>query len=229
MNEQKKPNKIYEIEIQGLLDEHWQDWFDGLSLRITDDGNTILYGYVPDQAALHGILKKINNLGLIILSVLQEERKKMIVEEIKVELEKENVPSLQRFGAAGSMVIYLGAALYYLFKVWPMRAIALSGVAIPDGFTALLMGVVLFVIAAQIMLHVGMGIAQKKNYSLNDFEAMAVLKARRNSYFVLSVGLVAIIGLLFVNFPAFCMANFAVIALLLSEFVNSAFQLYYLR
>ena len=229
MNEREKTNKIYEIEIKGMLDEHWQDWFDDLSLRVTEDGNTILYGYIPDQAALHGMLKKINNLGLVLVSVLQEERKIIMVEELKAEVEKNGVPSSRRTAAMGSLLIYLGTVVFYLFKVWPMREIALSGVAIPDGFTALAGGVVLFIIIAQIVLNIGLGIAQRKNNKGNEHEALAVLKARRNSYFVLSVGLVAIVGLLFVNFPAFCMANFAMIALLLSEFVNSAFQLYYLR
>ena len=51
------------------LDTRWQDWFDGLTITLTDDGDTILDGVIVDQAALHGTLKKISNLGLTLISV----------------------------------------------------------------------------------------------------------------------------------------------------------------
>lgn len=60
---------LYEIKIKGHVDSQWQDWFDGLAIILTDDGNTILRGPLTDQAALHGVLKKINNLGLTLISV----------------------------------------------------------------------------------------------------------------------------------------------------------------
>ena len=60
---------LYEIKIKGHVDDQWQAWFEGLSMRLTDDGNTVLQGTLPDQAALHGVLKKINNLGLTLISV----------------------------------------------------------------------------------------------------------------------------------------------------------------
>lgn len=59
----------YHIKIKGHLDARWQDWFDGLPIILTDDDNTILSGVIVDQAALHGVLKKINNLGLTLISV----------------------------------------------------------------------------------------------------------------------------------------------------------------
>ncbi len=59
----------YHIKIKGHLDTRWQDWFDGLSITLTDDSNTILSGIVVDQAALHGVFKKIRNLGLPLISV----------------------------------------------------------------------------------------------------------------------------------------------------------------
>ena len=59
----------YRIKIQGHLDTRWQDWFDGLAITWTDDDHTILSGDIIDQAALHGIFKKIRNLGLTIISV----------------------------------------------------------------------------------------------------------------------------------------------------------------
>ena len=59
----------YHIKIKGHLDTRWQDWFDGLTFTLTDDGHTILSGIIVDQAALHGVLKKIRNLGLTLISV----------------------------------------------------------------------------------------------------------------------------------------------------------------
>ncbi|MCP4422806.1 MAG: hypothetical protein GY805_39860 [Chloroflexi bacterium] len=60
---------IYHIKIKGHLDACWQDWFDGLTITLTNNGDTILSGVIVDQAALHGVLKKISNLGLALISV----------------------------------------------------------------------------------------------------------------------------------------------------------------
>lgn len=59
----------YAITIRGHLEHHWQEWFEGLTITLTEDGNTILSGPVQDQAALHGIFNKIYNLGLKLISV----------------------------------------------------------------------------------------------------------------------------------------------------------------
>ena len=59
----------YRIKIKGRIDPRWQDWFDGLTITPTDSGNTLLSGVIVDQAALHGVFKKIRNLGLTIVSV----------------------------------------------------------------------------------------------------------------------------------------------------------------
>jgi len=56
----------YQIRVKGRLDPTWSDWFDGFSITNFDD-ETILAGTVPDQAALLGILAKINDLGLIVI------------------------------------------------------------------------------------------------------------------------------------------------------------------
>ena len=63
----------YRIKIKGHLDTRWQDWFDGLAITLTDDGNTILSGVIVDQAALHSVFKKFRNLGLTIISVNPQE------------------------------------------------------------------------------------------------------------------------------------------------------------
>ncbi len=59
----------YHIKIKGHLDMRWQNWFDGLTITLTHNGNTILSGAIVDQAALHGVFKKIRSLGLTIISV----------------------------------------------------------------------------------------------------------------------------------------------------------------
>jgi hypothetical protein len=58
----------YQIRLKGILDSSWSDWFDGFTITI-QDGETLLVGVVCDQSALHGILAKINDLGLSIISV----------------------------------------------------------------------------------------------------------------------------------------------------------------
>ena len=61
----------YEIRLQGHLDPRWAAWFDGLSLTHQSDGTTSLYGPVVDQAALHGLLGKVRDLGLPLIAVIQ--------------------------------------------------------------------------------------------------------------------------------------------------------------
>jgi hypothetical protein len=61
--------KVYEIRLKGHLDARWVKWFDGLAISLDENGNTLLSGPVTDQAALHGILKKVRDVGLPLLSV----------------------------------------------------------------------------------------------------------------------------------------------------------------
>jgi hypothetical protein len=70
----RKP-AIYEIRIRGRLDEDWAEWFDDMTLTHTSEGHTLLTGPLPDQAALHGLLNKIRNLNLDLISVTQVEPK----------------------------------------------------------------------------------------------------------------------------------------------------------
>jgi hypothetical protein len=62
---------FYEIRIAGSLDDRWTDWFDGLSITQEADGNTLLAGPVPDQPALYGLLRRVRDLGLPLVSVNQ--------------------------------------------------------------------------------------------------------------------------------------------------------------
>jgi hypothetical protein len=61
----------YEIRVQGHIGQAWSQWFDNLSVQELDDGSTRLRGMLPDQAALYGLLNKIRDLGLTLLSVQQ--------------------------------------------------------------------------------------------------------------------------------------------------------------
>ena len=63
------PAPLYEIRLKGHLGREWADWFGGMAVDLTEDGHTLLTGPVADQAALHGILKKVRDLGLPLLAV----------------------------------------------------------------------------------------------------------------------------------------------------------------
>ena len=60
---------VYEIRISGHLPRQWADWFEGLTITLEEDGDTLLTGQVIDQAALHGVLKKVRDVGLPLVSV----------------------------------------------------------------------------------------------------------------------------------------------------------------
>ena len=60
---------IYQIRIKGHLDRRWTDWFGGMTITLEENGYTLLIGPVVDQAALHGLLRKVRDLGLPLISV----------------------------------------------------------------------------------------------------------------------------------------------------------------
>jgi len=63
--------QFYEIRIKGHLDAQWMTWFDGLTITLEENGDTLLSGPVADQSALHGLLRKVRDLGLPLVSVVQ--------------------------------------------------------------------------------------------------------------------------------------------------------------
>jgi hypothetical protein len=60
----------YEIRLKGLLDARWAAWFDGLSLTHEGDGTTVIHGQIADQAALHGVRRRVRDVGLPLISVV---------------------------------------------------------------------------------------------------------------------------------------------------------------
>ena len=77
-NESNSSNKkaqhmIYQIRIKGHLDRKWADWFSGLSITSQASGETLLTGPVLDQAALHGLLRKVRDVGLPLVAVIRIE------------------------------------------------------------------------------------------------------------------------------------------------------------
>ena len=64
---------VYQIRLKGHLDDQWTDWFEGLTITLEEDGNTLLSGPVADQAALHGLLKKVRDLGMPLISVNRDQ------------------------------------------------------------------------------------------------------------------------------------------------------------
>jgi hypothetical protein len=72
---------IYQIRIEGHLSLQWTDWFDGLAITLEENGNTLLTGLVVDQAALHGLLKKVRDLGMPLVSVNQVQFNETDLEE----------------------------------------------------------------------------------------------------------------------------------------------------
>ena len=62
---------VYQIRVKGHLGSQWTEWFGGLTVTMEDDGETLLTGPVVDQAALHGVLRKVRDLGIPLVSVIR--------------------------------------------------------------------------------------------------------------------------------------------------------------
>ncbi len=62
---------VYQIRIKGHLGPQWRDWFGGMTITLEDNGDTLLTGPVVDQAALHGLLRKVRDLGMPLISAIR--------------------------------------------------------------------------------------------------------------------------------------------------------------
>jgi hypothetical protein len=62
---------VYQIRIKGHLGREWTDWFEGLTIQLQDNGETLLTGPVVDQAALYGLLRKVRDVGMPLVSVMR--------------------------------------------------------------------------------------------------------------------------------------------------------------
>jgi hypothetical protein len=73
INSEMDPSQpmVYQIRIKGHLGREWTDWFGGLTITLEDNGNTLLTGPVVDQAALYGLLRKVRDVGMPLLSVIE--------------------------------------------------------------------------------------------------------------------------------------------------------------
>ena len=72
---------LYEIRVHGRLEPRWSTWFDGFTLTPEPDGTTVISGRVVDQAALHGLLQSLRDLGLPLVSVVQEQHRTAVARE----------------------------------------------------------------------------------------------------------------------------------------------------
>jgi len=90
LDPQLTPNEpmIYQIRITGHLSAQWTDWFDGLTITLEDNGDTLLMGPVIDQAALYGLLKKVRDLGMSLVSVNRVQPDRVQVSDAKQGVEK---------------------------------------------------------------------------------------------------------------------------------------------
>ncbi len=64
---------VYQVRVEGQLNARWTEWFEGLAITLDANGDTVLTGAVIDQAALHGLLKKVRDLGMPLISVVRIE------------------------------------------------------------------------------------------------------------------------------------------------------------
>jgi len=63
----------YQVKVGGHFDHSWSDWFEGMAIKCMEDGTSLITGYIPDQSALYGLINRIQNMGIILISVIRIE------------------------------------------------------------------------------------------------------------------------------------------------------------
>jgi hypothetical protein len=130
---------VYQIRINGHLGSQWTDWFEGLTITLEEDGDTLLTGLVIDQAALHGLLRKVRDLGMPLVSVSQVQfntaQTYQLTKEIKMNSDRKTaiaVGVLFLFGFAGAfgpvMVKPILDDPMYLAKIFENQNTVMMGV-----------------------------------------------------------------------------------------------------
>jgi hypothetical protein len=92
---EKAQPMVYQIRIEGQLGRHWTDWFEGLTITALDNGETLLTGPVVEQAALHGLLKKVRDGGMSLVSVMRVKPDPADASDVKQEM---NAPFQSKLG-----------------------------------------------------------------------------------------------------------------------------------
>lgn len=125
--------QFYEIRIDGYLDAQWQDWFDGLTVTREEDGTTLLSGPVPDQSALYGILRRVRDLGLPLVSVTllnelthQTTSKQQRIKSMNTSTTSQRTAALT---AGFSLLVMFFAAMFANFAVVEGMRVPNDGVA----------------------------------------------------------------------------------------------------
>ena len=141
-----------------------------------------------------------------------------------------NNVSFQQKSTGLSLVITSSATLYFITRAWPMRATAVATDAIPAGYGGLVITTVVLIIVAQIVLQTVLAIGQGNVESASVTDQSSARKASRNGYFVLTAGILAAIGSIFVEgLTIFDTVTIAILGLALAEIVQAASQLIYAR
>jgi hypothetical protein len=138
--------------------------------------------------------------------------------------------SFQQKSTGLSLVITGSAALYFIARAWPMRSAAVANDAIPAGYGGLVITTVVLIIVAQIVLQAVLAIGQGNIEPAGAADPAAERKAWRNAYFVLTTGILAAIGSVFVEaLTLFDTVTVAILGLALAEIIHLASQLIYAR
>lgn len=111
---------VYQIKIEGHLDNQWTDWFSGLTITLEENGHTLLTGPVADQAALFGLLKKIRDLGLPLVSIGQidsvksniEKRRNKMNEKMQISIDPDG-KWIYRIGGIAAFILVIGYFLTF--------------------------------------------------------------------------------------------------------------------